>query len=133
MITVLPHSRYSCNPHVHSTTRSGAAVTAAAHSRNSSLDLRVSSNGNAGSGTNGATIGSRSSNDLRNITTRAAASCGVNGHSRAASLDLRHSRNSSADFNKLIRNDVALVFGGHHQGMAPILYFGRVTVFASIL
>ncbi|XP_034239319.1 BTB/POZ domain-containing protein KCTD3 [Thrips palmi] len=106
---------YSCNPHVHSTTRSGAAV-ATAHSRNSSLDLRVSSNGSGGSGTNGAAIGSRSSNDLRNITTRAAASCAVNGHSRAASLDLRHSRNSSADFNKLLRNDVALVFGGHHQG-----------------
>lgn len=55
-----------------------------AHSRNSSLDMRV---------------GSRS----------AAGRC----HSRAASLDLRHTRNSSADLNKLIRNDVGLVFGAN--------------------
>lgn len=120
-VSSLPHQAgpsmagFSCNPHVHSTTRSGTAV-ATAHSRNSSLDLRVSSNGNAGPSNSGSAIGSRSSNDLRNITTRAAASCAVNGHSRAASLDLRHSRNSSADLNKLLRNDVALVFGGHHQG-----------------
>ncbi|XP_017298923.1 BTB/POZ domain-containing protein KCTD3-like [Diaphorina citri] len=33
------------------------------------------------------------------------------GHSRTASLDLRHKRNSSADLNKLIKNDVSLVFG----------------------
>lgn len=36
-------------------------------------------------------------------------------HSRAASLDLRHSRNSSADLNKIIRNDVGLVFNSHQQ------------------
>lgn len=35
------------------------------------------------------------------------------GHSRTASLDLRHTRNSSADLNKLFRNDVGLVFGAH--------------------
>ena len=120
--------RYSCipGPHTHSTSRSNAAVTTA-HSRNSSLDLRVSSNGCAGTSSGGASLGSRSSNDIRNMTTRAAASCAVNGHSRAASLDLRHSRNSSADLNKLLRNDVALVFGNHHQGtgisFTPSAYF----------
>lgn len=46
---------------------------------------------------------SRSSQDIRGLASR--------GHSRAASLDLRHARNSSADLNKLIRNDVGLVFG----------------------
>lgn len=61
------------------------------HSRNSSLDMRV---------------GSRSSTDLRNVAGRAC-------HSRTASLDLRHTRNSSADLNKLIRNDLGLVFGGN--------------------
>lgn len=65
-----------------------------AHSRNSSLDMRV---------------GSRSSSDVRSMPGRAC-------HSRAASLDLRHTRNSSADLNKLIRNDLGLVFGGN-QGM----------------
>uniref|UniRef100_A0A1B6E3M3 BTB/POZ domain-containing protein KCTD3 n=1 Tax=Clastoptera arizonana TaxID=38151 RepID=A0A1B6E3M3_9HEMI len=63
------------------------------HSRNSSLDMRV---------------GSRSSNDIRTITGRGC-------HSRAASLDLRHTRNSSADLNKLIRNDLGLVFGGNQN------------------
>lgn len=46
---------------------------------------------------------SRSSQDLRGLASR--------GHSRAASLDLRHARNLSADLNKLIRNDVGLLFG----------------------
>lgn len=69
------------------------------HSRNASLDLRVS-NGCA----------SRSSTDIRNIAGRPTV-----GHSRAASLDLRHTRNSSADLNKLFRNDVGLYFG-NHQG-----------------
>lgn len=110
--------RHSCipGPHTHSTPRSNAAV-GTAHSRNSSQDLRVSSNGCAGSSNGVAPLGSRSSNDIRNMATRAAASCALNGHSRAASLDLRHSRNSSADLNKLLRNDVALVFGNHHQGI----------------
>ncbi|XP_044746905.1 BTB/POZ domain-containing protein KCTD3 isoform X3 [Coccinella septempunctata] len=63
------------------------------HSRNSSLEMRL------GVGTSY----SRSSQDLRGLTSRS--------HSRTASLDLRHARNSSADLNKLIRNDVGLVFG----------------------
>lgn len=83
---------YSTNsqiPHTHGFQR--------CHSRNSSLDMRVS-------------VTSRSSNDLRNYgNTRNGISS--NGHSRAASLDLRHKRNSSADLNKLIKNDVNLMFG----------------------
>lgn len=60
---------------------------ATSHSRNSSWDLRSGRQ------------------DVRPWTT------GTTGHSRTASLDLmRHSRNSSADLNKLIKNDVALVF-----------------------
>lgn len=103
------------HPHAHPTSRTNTAV-ATAHSRNSSLDLRVSSNSCTGSSNVGAPLGSRSSNDLRNMTARSTATCAINGHSRAASLDLRHTRNSSADLNKLLRNDVALVFGNHHQG-----------------
>lgn len=60
------------------------------HSRNSSWDLRSTYNSN-GSGRN-------------------AQGWTATSHSRTASLDLRHSRNSSADLNKLIRNDVGLVF-----------------------
>ncbi|XP_057669542.1 BTB/POZ domain-containing protein KCTD3 [Diorhabda carinulata] len=63
------------------------------HSRNSSLELRLGSSNNY----------SRSSQDLRGLPCR--------GHSRAASLDLRHVRNSSADLNKLVRNDIGLIFG----------------------
>ncbi|CAH1114439.1 unnamed protein product [Psylliodes chrysocephalus] len=63
------------------------------HSRNSSLELRLGASGGY----------SRSSQDLRGLSGRC--------HSRAASLDLRHTRNSSADLNKLIRNDVGLIFG----------------------
>lgn len=63
------------------------------HSRNSSLELRLGISANY----------SRSSQDLRGLASKV--------HSRAASLDLRHARNSSADLNKLIRNDVGLVFG----------------------
>ncbi|KAI5747208.1 hypothetical protein M8J77_012308 [Diaphorina citri] len=66
------------------------------HSRNSSLDLRVSSS-------------SRNSADYRNG--RNGLNGAAQGHSRTASLDLRHKRNSSADLNKLIKNDVSLVFG----------------------
>ena len=63
------------------------------HSRNSSWDLRLGR-------------GSSTSQDSR---------CWSNNnrgeHSRNPSLDfMRHSRNSSADLNKLIRNDVGLVF-----------------------
>lgn len=64
------------------------------HSRNSSLELRMQSlQSNY----------SRSSQDLRGVSTR--------GHSRTASLDLRHARNSSADLNKLVRNDLGMLFG----------------------
>nr|CAD7423879.1 unnamed protein product [Timema monikensis] len=85
-------------PHIHGAHPQRSSNS---HSRNSSLDLRVSSNGCTG-------VVSRSSTDIRNIAGRS----GV-GHSRAASLDLRHTRNSSADLNKLFRNDVGLVFGAH--------------------
>lgn len=120
------YSALSSNPQVHSTSRSNTAV-GSSHSRNSSLDLRVSSNGCVASNNVTTPLGSRSSTDLRNMTARAAATCTVNGHSRAASLDLRHTRNSSADLNKLLRNDVALVFGNHHQGSYGI-YFVRVEI-----
>lgn len=64
------------------------------HSRNSSWDQRSTYNGSA---------------PPRNAP-------GWNAsHSRTASLDLRHSRNSSADLNKIIRNDVGLVFNPHQQ------------------
>lgn len=72
------------------------------HSRNSSLELRVGLSGSC----------SRSSQDLRGLASRVP---NVSGHSRAASLDLRHARNSSADLNKLFRNDLGLVFGTHSK------------------
>lgn len=81
------HSTSSSIPHTHGYQR--------CHSRNSSLDMRVS-------------MTSRNS-DIRSLNNRNGHSS--NGHSRAASLDLRHTRNSSADLNKLIRNDVNLFFG----------------------
>lgn len=68
------------------------------HSRNSSLEMRMTL----------PTSCSRSSQDLRGLSSRVPPGP---GHSRAASLDLRHARNSSADLNKLFRNDVGLVFG----------------------
>lgn len=86
-------------PHTHGVHPQHPGATS--HSRNSSLDLRIASNGCAA-------VASRSSTDIRNMAGRS----GV-GHSRAASLDLRHTRNSSADLNKLFRNDVGLVFGTH--------------------
>ncbi|CAH0550652.1 unnamed protein product [Brassicogethes aeneus] len=73
------------------------------HSRNSSLELRVGLSANF----------SRSSQDLRGISSR--------GHSRTASLDLRHTRNSSADLNKLIRNDLGLVFSSTNSTWADPL------------
>jgi hypothetical protein len=87
--------------HTHGTHPQAPQRSVPGHSRNSSLDLRVSSNGCAA-------VASRSSTDIRNMAGRSAV-----GHSRAASLDLRHTRNSSADLNKLFRNDVGLVFGTH--------------------
>lgn len=80
-----PSPAYLPGPHTHARGHT--------HSRNSSLDMRV---------------GSRSSNDIRS-------GAGRGCHSRAASLDLRHTRNSSADLNKLIRNDLGLVFGGNQS------------------
>ncbi|XP_055322322.1 SH3KBP1-binding protein 1 [Sitodiplosis mosellana] len=65
------------------------------HSRNSSWELRSTYNGTAPS--------------------RNAQGWNASAHSRTASLDLRHSRNSSADLNKIIRNDVGLVFNPHQQ------------------
>ncbi|PNF23019.1 hypothetical protein B7P43_G09820 [Cryptotermes secundus] len=87
--------------HTHGTHPQPPQRSVPGHSRNSSLDLRVSSNGCAA-------VASRSSTDIRNMAGRSAV-----GHSRAASLDLRHTRNSSADLNKLFRNDVGLIFGAH--------------------
>ncbi|XP_067012116.2 BTB/POZ domain-containing protein KCTD3 [Anabrus simplex] len=91
-------------PHIHGTHPQPPQRPSGSHSRNSSLDLRVSSSGCPA-------VVSRSTTDIRNMASRTAV-----GHSRAASLDLRHTRNSSADLNKLFRNDVGLVFGGTHQG-----------------
>ncbi|KAL1114807.1 hypothetical protein AAG570_007631 [Ranatra chinensis] len=67
-----------------SATSFGVTHTHRAHSRNSSLDMRV---------------GSRSSTDLRSLSRP--------GHSRTASLDLRHSN----DLNKFVNNDIAMIFG----------------------
>lgn len=69
------------------------------------MELRLGVAGNC----NGS-VASRSSSDLRGLATRPPT---IAGHSRATSLDLRHARNSSADLNKLIRNEVGLVFGSH--------------------
>lgn len=72
----------------------GAVATSsrhtAGHSRNSSWDQRSTFNSN-GSGRNGQ-------------------GWNASAHSRTASLDLRHSRNSSVDLNKMVRNEVGLVF-----------------------
>jgi hypothetical protein len=79
------------------------------HSRNSSLELRMPPNAAV----------SRSNQDLRNLGR-------VGHHSRTASLDLRHTRNSSADLNKMIRNDVGLIFGP--QGIYDNIAFVAVIV-----
>lgn len=65
------------------------------HFRNSSLDMRITSN---------CVSASRGSNDIRTVTSRS-----IGGHSRTASWDLRHMRNSSADLNKCNKNEVGLV------------------------
>lgn len=70
------------------------------HSRNSSVELRKGISGSC----------SRSSQDLRGLANRVPPG---SGHSRAASLDLRHARNSSADLNKMFRNEVGLIFGAN--------------------
>lgn len=71
---------------------------------------------------------SRSSQDLRGLANRGAPGP---GHSRAASLDLRHARNSSADLNKLFRNDVGLVFsaGGKLQQKNYVLVLFYYVIF----
>ncbi|XP_053945190.1 SH3KBP1-binding protein 1 [Anastrepha ludens] len=76
-------------------TASASSRHSSSHSRNSSWDLRCGrTNNNVGG-------------EIRNWTNAGSSST----HSRTASLDfMRHSRNSSADLNKLIRNDVGLVF-----------------------
>lgn len=80
------------------------------HSRNSSLELRYGLSGC-----------SRSSQDLRGLTTNRVPP--GSGHSRASSLDLRHARNSSADLNKLMRNDVGLVFGANGKRIKHNHYY----------
>jgi BTB/POZ domain-containing protein KCTD3 len=75
-----------------------ATAAVLTHSRNASLELRMPAPAQV----------SRSTQELRNRVT----------HSRTASLDLRHqhTRNSSADLNKMFRNDVGLVFGPQASG-----------------
>lgn len=92
-------------------TASAAATTAAGHSRNSSWDMRLTYGG-AGGGGNGGTTSAR---NLQGWTAPAP----LNGHSRTASLDMRHSRNSSVDLNKLIRNDVGLLFSNSSNLSQP--------------
>lgn len=70
------------------------------HSRNSSWDQRSTYNSN-GSG-------------------RSSQGWNPSAHSRTASLDMRHSRNSSADLNKIIRNDVGLVFNQQSGWCDPL-------------
>lgn len=96
----------------------GIGNPARAHSRNSSLDMRVAptSNGGAPNGAAGASAAgglSRSSGDLRSMNRggHSRTSSLDLRHSRNSSLDLRHSRNSSADLNKMFRSDLGVVFG----------------------
>ncbi|KAM8706258.1 hypothetical protein ACLKA7_010520 [Drosophila subpalustris] len=82
-------------------TSSASSRHSSTHSRNSSWDLRC------GRAANGAS----SSNAANPVVPPAGAWSAAGGHSRNASLDfMRHSRNSSADLNKVIRNEVGLVF-----------------------
>lgn len=60
-----------------------------------------------------------SSWDLRTVN-RNTPAWNASAHSRNTSIDLRHSRNSSADLNKIIRNDVGLVFNSQQQ--SPSFY-----------
>ncbi|EDW67635.1 BTB/POZ domain-containing protein KCTD3 [Drosophila virilis] len=80
-------------------TSSASSRHSSTHSRNSSWDLRSGRGSNSASSSNAAPVAPP------------AAWNPVGGHSRNASLDfMRHSRNSSADLNKVIRNEVGLVF-----------------------
>ncbi|KAH8311029.1 hypothetical protein KR044_003905, partial [Drosophila immigrans] len=80
-------------------TSSSSSRHSSTHSRNSSWDLRCGRASNSGAAN-------------ANAAPPAAAWNATGGsHSRNASLDfMRHSRNSSADLNKVIRNEVGLVF-----------------------
>ncbi|CAG9766347.1 unnamed protein product [Ceutorhynchus assimilis] len=82
-------------PESNPSTSNHGTIKPQGHSRNSSLELRLQAGLQANY--------SRSSQDLRGVSNRQ--------HSRTASLDLRHARNSSADLNKLVRNDLGLIFG----------------------
>lgn len=64
------------------------------HSRNSSWDQRST---------------------FTNGSSRSSQGWSTSAHSRTASLDMRHSRNSSVDLNKMVRNDVGLVFNAHQN------------------
>lgn len=81
----------------------------ASHSRNSSWDLRGARNSSNPNG-----VGGHLSGEINaGVGPRCWPTSNVRGseHPRNTSMDLvRHSRNSSADLNKLIRNDVGLVF-----------------------
>lgn len=67
------------------------------HSRNSSWDMRTPFNTPAKPGPSSGSTGWHTS-----------------GNVRASSIDMRHhSRNSSADLNKLVRNEIGLVFSPH--------------------
>lgn len=80
-------------------TSSASSRHSSTHSRNSSWDLRCGRSANGASSSNGAS------------GAPPAAWNTAGGHSRNASLDfMRHSRNSSADLNKVIKNEVGLVF-----------------------
>ncbi|XP_034484975.1 BTB/POZ domain-containing protein KCTD3 [Drosophila innubila] len=80
-------------------TSSASSRHSSTHSRNSSWDLRCGRAANGASSSNAAPVAPP------------AAWNATGGHSRNASLDfMRHSRNSSADLNKVIRNEVGLVF-----------------------
>ncbi|XP_034112943.1 BTB/POZ domain-containing protein KCTD3 [Drosophila albomicans] len=79
------------------TSSASASRHSSTHSRNSSWDLRCGRANNS-SGASSSNTGGWNAN-------------GGASHSRNASLDfMRHSRNSSADLNKVIRNEVGLVF-----------------------
>lgn len=80
-------------------TSSASSRHSSTHSRNSSWDLRCGRSANGASSSNGASVAPPAAWNT------------AGGHSRNASLDfMRHSRNSSADLNKVIRNEVGLVF-----------------------
>ncbi|XP_055902854.1 BTB/POZ domain-containing protein KCTD3 isoform X1 [Eupeodes corollae] len=94
--------------------QSGQAVGPAANARPGSMVRvpEISSSASVSGSSRHSTHSRNSSWDLRLAGRQDSRTWSSNpGHSRTASLDLmRHSRNSSADLNKLIKNDVSLVF-----------------------